>query len=185
MFGDWMATTGQERGAWEFWTPSAFAEGGGTRCAVVAASSELIVTSRAVNEREVRFISGWGFPEAWGRFANRSAAEVDLAALSAGDTLSFDVATIAAMSDSQNLIVEFDGRPQGVFTIYGPEWQWRTIEVPIPSRPGIVGDSRDLAVAFRFARQWVIGDGDERIVSAPIRNIATRATARRDAPSSS
>lgn len=144
------------------------------RWKVLASTSTVIVEGRTLSPHEEFYGVGWGHREEWGRFALGRRAVLRLPVHTRGDTLQVEVATFPTMDGIQTMRIVYDQELQYEAVIGGGPWQWQTIEVPIGSVNAGV-EWRNLEITFQFARRWIAGNTDLRLLALPVKRVTTRA----------
>lgn len=117
--------------------------------------------------RPVRFGTGWGAREHWGRWALEQRAEIIVDALDRPCDLMLDVATFDGQSGPQRVKVSHSGVEVGVFSVEGRPWQWQSFRIPLPRE--ILGSTATLDL--EFDGRWPGNAEDTELRACPVRKM--------------
>ncbi len=128
-------------------------------------------TYRRLN-RPLRYPAGWDPLEAWGRWAVRSDAKIEVPELPCDARLVFCVAAYEGLGGPQKCEVFLDGAPALMFEVTGSPWEWQGQQIPLRSGPVPGGQE----ITIRFSSLWPGNDVDRRPRALPFARISLAAT---------
>ena len=117
----------------------------------------------------VRYVAGWGPPEAWGRWAVDEEATLRVAGDATARHLVIRAATFGSQTEPQTCRVLCAGELIGAFTTGGPPWRVADYVVDLPAARAGAWD-----LTLTFSGRWRAGEDDPRRLAMPVQSIRVR-----------
>ncbi len=130
-------------------------------------AERVVVETITLRHEPIRYLSGWGREEPWGRWAIESTAALLIPAPAAGCRVELEAASFEGLSGVQHCVVRCGGKAIAAFELSGPSWAWKTFswEIPVSVGPGAV------ELDFEFSGRYPGNELDPTLRALPIRTL--------------